>query len=295
MAESPYEIVVNERTHMVVETATRRCLGAAGSNFYRCWVFPLYTPSGLTVIQEFPFDHPFHTGAFVAQHPVRVGGREANFWASPPRRGHEDKLFVHVGRVDAPPGPEVKLHAHGARFVFRNLWRDEAEQPVLDEVRTIDLYSAGDATVCEMISEKIAAYGALEYPHTKFGSIGIRVEPRLLPAFGGTVLADNGRRGRAECVHEGQSEFVAYENDVAAEGIRRRFGVLMHILDPGVKGPWFIRDYGMALYDPTWAGSVTTPAGGSWTISLRIVAYDGPLTDERIARWCAAGAPDRSA
>ena len=36
-----------------------------------------------------------------------------------------------------------------------------------------------------MTSEKIATYGAATYPQTKFGSIGIRVEPRLLPVMGG--------------------------------------------------------------------------------------------------------------
>ena len=39
------------------------------------------------------------------------------------------------------------------------------------------------------------AYGAATYPQTKFGSIGIRVEPRLLPVMGGIVLGDDGRNG----------------------------------------------------------------------------------------------------
>ncbi|KKL75927.1 hypothetical protein LCGC14_2049980, partial [marine sediment metagenome] len=42
----PFDVVVNERTHMVVHRTTGRCLGAVGSNYYRCWVFPLYTPAG---------------------------------------------------------------------------------------------------------------------------------------------------------------------------------------------------------------------------------------------------------
>jgi len=50
MANSPFEIRLNARTHMVVESSTGRCLGGVGSNAQRSWVFPLYTPGGQTVI-----------------------------------------------------------------------------------------------------------------------------------------------------------------------------------------------------------------------------------------------------
>jgi len=100
--------------------------------------------------------------------------------------------------------------------------------------------------------------------------------------MGGIVIGDGNRRGNVEVVHEQDSDFVAYENALAGYG---RFGVLMTILDEGVRGPWFIRDYGMALYNPTWRQSISTPEGESWIISLRVVAYDGELTEERARRW----------
>ena len=61
----------------------------------------------------------------------------------------------------------------------------------------------------------------------------------------------------------------------------------MTILPVGepARGPWFIRDYGMALYNPTWRTTLSTPAGESWKISLRVVAYDGELTEAHAVRW----------
>ena len=59
----------------------------------------------------------------------------------------------------------------------------------------------------------------------------------------------------------------------------------MSILNEGIRGPWFIRDYGMALYNPTWTGDVSTPEGESWKVSLRVIAYDGELTTARAAQW----------
>ncbi len=280
--KSTFEVKINAKTHLVVQSDTGRCLGGVGANFYRPFVFPFYTPAGHTVVQEFAFDHPFHNGIFVGQGPVQVGEREAGFWASPPRRSFTDKVFEKLGRMDTQKTIDIP-QAEGVQFVQSVVWRDENEVPMIDEIRTVNLYALPDATVCDMTSEKIAAYGAVTYPQTKFGSIGIRVEPRLLPVMGGVVLADSGRRGGVEVVHESESDFVAYQNMLTGHG---QFGVLMSILDEGVRGPWFIRDYGMALYNPTWTGAISTPAGERWKISLRIIAYDGDLTRTRAENWC---------
>ncbi len=279
---SRLDVIVNQRTHLVVDRAAGRYLGAAGSNFYRNFVFPLYSPAGLTVLREFPFDHPFHTGLFVAQSPVAVAGRVGNFWGAPPLRSRDDHLGQHLGRIASPEVPRVSLSDDAARLVFQSTWLDENDQPLIDEVRTVDFRAVEDATVCEVASEKIARYGPVEYPQTKFGSIGLRVDPRLLPGAGGEILADAGRRGSAEVVHEQDSDYVAYEN---ALGGGRRFGVFMTIPDRGVRGPWFVRGYGLALYSPTLRRADRTAAGESWTIRLRVAAYDGSLTPERVGRW----------
>lgn len=280
---SNFEVKVNAKTHLVVESDTGRCLGGIGANFYRPFVFPFYTPAGHTVVQEFAFDHPFHNGVFVGQGPVKVGEREAGFWAAPPRRSFTDKIFENLGRMDTQKEIDIAPHAAGVQFIQKVIWRDENEEALIDEFRTINLYTLADATVCDITSEKIASYGAATYPQTKYGSIGIRVEPRLLPMMGGFVIADKGRSGAPEAVHEGESDFVAYQNRLTGHG---DFGVFMTILDEGIRGPWFIRDYGMALYNPTWTGSVSTPATERWKIALRVIAYDGELTAVRAEKWC---------
>ncbi|MDE0313364.1 MAG: PmoA family protein [Candidatus Poribacteria bacterium] len=280
---SNYEVIVNARTHLVVDTDAGRCLGGVGANFYRPFVFPFYTPAGHTVIQEFAFDHPFHNGIFVGQAPVKVGKREAWFWGAPPRRSFTDRLFEQLGRMETEKEIDIAPHADGVKFVQNIIWRDANEEPLIDEIRTVNLYSIAEGTVCEMTSEKIANYGAVEYPQTKYGSIGMRVEPRLLPVMGGVVIGDNNRRGKVEVIDENTSDFVAYQNQLPGHG---HFGVFMTILEEEIRGPWFIRDYGMALYNPTQTGPVSTPANGTWKIALRFVAYDGELTTARAEEWC---------
>ncbi len=271
-----FNVVVNQRTLLVVDQETKRCLGGLGSNAWRTFVFPLYTPGGHTVIQEYPFDHPFHNGFFVGQ-VVKVGNRESLFW-----HHNDGENRPEAGKVVNSQSPEVGLHPRGALFRLKHVWHGGDGEPVIDEIRTVNMYATDDATICEMTSEKISTYGDTEYPQTKYASIGIRVEPRLLPVMGGVIMADNNRKGNAEVVQEQDSDFVAYENDLSGRG---RFGVLMTILNKGIRGPWFIRDYGMALFNPTWRQAIRVPQGQSWSTSLRVVAYDGQLTQERVSTW----------
>jgi hypothetical protein len=270
--------------YLVTDPATGRCLGGVGANHYRPWVFPLYTPSGLTVIQEFPFDHPFHNGFWVAQGPIFLNGREVNFWPAPPMRKANEALFTHMGRMETVGKPAITPTANGVHFTLHVTWRDKAEQPVLDETRTIHLYRVDDATICDMVSAQTATYGDLRYAETKFGSIGIRVEPRLLPLLGGEILADGGRRGNADIAIDQECQYVAYENSLPGGG---RFGVLLTSLDEPrpQTGPWFIRDYGLAYYSPTRNREIMVAVGSTWQVGLRVVAYDGALRDNRAQRW----------
>jgi len=283
-----YQIQTNVQSHFV--KAGDRILGAYGTSFWRSWVYPFYTPSGRTVVENFPFDHPFHNGIFVGQNPVKVGGREGNFWAFPVKRSHDDHIMKKMGRMDPQGEPAAEVTDAGVRFTLKSIWRDEQEQPLVDEERTVVLRALPDATVCDMTSCKTAAHGAAEFSKTKFGSLGLRVEPRLLPPLGGQVIGcidGELRRGTAdEVANQKACDAVAYENEVPGIGV---CGLCLMILDnsasPDRRGPWFIRDYGMAMFNATQNESIAVPAGGAWTAALRVVAYDGALTSGRLAEW----------
>jgi hypothetical protein len=279
-----FKVIANKQNHLIFQTGTGRCLGGLAISHYRPWVFPLYTPSGVTVLQEAPPDHHFHNGLFVGQYPVVAGDREVNFWAVPPERVANDPLIRDVGRMAVEQTPSTFDDEAGFGFRLHVVWRDADEEPVLDEVRTVRFHVSDGATLCDMESRKTAAYGPVRFPPTKHGSIGMRVEPRLLPDFGAQVIGDGGRRGRADAVHEKDSAYVAYENDLAGHG---RFGVLMAPLAGSAEGVWFVRDYGMAMYDATLHTETALEQGQSWTVGLRVAAYDGALTDDLARHWIA--------
>jgi hypothetical protein len=51
---------------------------------------------------------------------------------------------------------------------------------------------------------------------------------------------------------------------------------------------WFIRDYGLATYNPMMEKPRQLAQGESFQVSLQVSAYDEPLTDERARRWLAS-------
>ena len=82
---------------------------------------------------------------------------------------------------------------------------------------------------------------------------------------------------------------MAYEAQPAGLG---RFGVCVQILSNSASdcrtGPWFIRDYGLAMFNATQADEVVVAEGETWEAALRVVAYDGAVSVARARAWEAA-------
>lgn len=280
--------------NMVMETATGRLLGGVGHNDLRAWCYPLNTPRGLGVTQEYPFDHAFHNGVFVAQARVVRGGVLSNFWVvHPDWRSPDAEVYNDLGQIRYRDRAQVTPLPAGYRFTYRSTWIGSDGAPVLDETRHFDLYAAADATVCDVTSRQTAAYGDLRIEANKHGTAGVRVQPQLLPPFGGRIVAGRGveiHRGSAdEAAFGKERDFVAYEAEPAGLG---RFGVCVLILDDTAHdrrtGPWFVRDYGLAMFNATMDDQVSIAEGDAWEIGVRVVAYDGAVSVERARSWAEA-------
>lgn len=296
-----YEIVKAqpwyEGTNLVCDSATRRILAGVGHNQHRAWAFPLNTPRGLNVLQEYAFDHAFHNGLFVGQGMVSLmGGELAQFWATTPdwRAEPHYPIYENIGQLRYGSAPQIALDLGEVRFTYQTVWQDDNGTPMFDEERVFRVWSTEDAVLCELSSRKRATYGQLEFRKTKYGSICARVQPQLLPALGGQILAGRDSqiyRGLAdEVAMDKPSDFVAYENNVPGLG---RFGLCLLIRENSASfegaeertGPWFVRDYGVTFFNPTIHRGISLSQGEEWVASLRAVAYDGALTLERVAAW----------
>jgi hypothetical protein len=295
---NPYKVVNAQPWYLganqVCDAVTGALLAGVGHNQHRAWAFPLHTPHGLNVLQEYAFDHAFHNGLFVGQGNVSLSGGElTQFWAPEPDwRGGDNIIFQHIGQLRYGAAPKCAISADGVSFTYQSVWKDENGAPMFDEERIFRVWAIEDAVLCELTSRKQATYGPLEFRKTKHGSICARVQTQLLPALGGQILAGRGeeiQRGHAdEVAMDMPCDFVAYENDVPGLG---RFGLCLLIRDnnasPERNAPWFVRDYGVTFFNPTMHQGISLSQGEEWSATLRAVAYDGALTLQRVASWSA--------
>ncbi len=295
MNESRYEtrqaLVDHTAGHYVIESATGRILAGVGHNPHRAWTFPLNTPNGHNVIQEHAFDHPFHNGIFVGQGYVMRGNQETNFWCTGPdfRKTH-NPVFLHIGQLRYPTAPDIEITDDGVTFTYKTTWCDENHDPMLEEVRRVHVWACDDATICDTYTTKTAAYGPVTFAANKYGSIGVRIQPQLLPPLGGQVVAGRDgelKRGTAgDVVGNFPCDFVAFE---AQPHGREPMGVCMAILDNSASsdrsGPWLVRDYGMVMFNATLNDSIPLEQDQAWQCALRVVAYDQPISLKRSQSW----------
>jgi hypothetical protein len=276
----------------VVEKETGRMLAGVGHNANRQWTFPLHTPRGFNVLQEYAFDHPFHNGIFVGQGKVHTGDRVAHFWSPwPDWRQPNNHIYRDIGllQYDRDEPASIDEHNGGFRFTYTTIWRDEQHEPVLDEVRTTEVRDGGDGTIVDVFTSKVATYGPVYYEANKHSTIGVRIQPQLLPFMGGSIIGGYGDRletGDEHLINGSSADFVAYQSDVPGFGT---VGVCLIVLENSAadhrQGPWFVRNYGMAMFNATMTDSIDSTMGETWTAGLRVIAYDDPISLERVANW----------
>lgn len=238
-----------------------------GHHFFRPWLFPLYTPGGQQVLQEFAFDHPFHNGCFLGWSPVRINGVDHNFWATPPQRSQPDPMMERLGRQRLEG--EIRTSREGAKLAatMSVSWEAHDGTPLLAEERVFTVYAGPRAHTVHVESTLRPVAGEVQLPVTKFAGLGVRLDPRLTQA-GGAVFSGNAGQGDAGLLHGLPSSFVGIE---ACHG-PHRFGLRIASRQAL---PWFVRGYGLVLLNPVTDSPRRLQAGEVLAQDITLVAHDG--------------------
>ena len=137
-----------------------RAIGALSVTHIRAYVYPLYTPAGVAVLQEYPPDHCHQQGIMVGQD--LLGGH--NFWAML-HRG----VPLNVQVVESQTEVETSPDEYGVTFVIRLIWRTMGGQNVIKEHRRVRFESWPDFSFTEITSTWEAAFGSIVCEQTKEG------------------------------------------------------------------------------------------------------------------------------
>jgi len=194
-----------------------------------CYVFPVYTPAGVSVLDDFPVDHYHHRGLFWSWPIVEVGGKRYDLWMN----------FTAKHRASGVPVTETG--ASGATLRATNYWEAEVKDIVREEVRMRVLPVQGNTRnidlelTWEALSEPVTLQGSAERGKS-YGGLSLRFAPRegtILRADGEVLTKDedlNPRRwAELEAVYGGKRAVVRVTPDPN---------------NPGAPHQWCLRSYG---------------------------------------------------
>lgn len=237
-----------------------RLIGGYNAVELRSYVFPLYTPAGVLVVQEAPPDHPHHQGIWAG---LEIDGHDLWNAGSFGKARHR--------QTNPLPLAELKptVDESGVTFAHEIRWETEDGAPLPYEQRSVRVFTADDCTRVDWQSE----FSALDQPvtlgQTKEAGVAVRVPPHWETSFGGVIRNAAGAVGEAACF-DSDSPWLSIEGSA---GNGQAAGVVL--LPRSQPCPWFTRDYGCHVYNPLRHGAVHLQTGESFELALTVLAYDG--------------------
>lgn len=246
--------------------------------------FPLRSPSGKDLVEEFPEKDPHHRAMWIADRVQLGDGPDVDFyhcWKNLVDAKDKTKGYKHFMRQVAMPTCEVRDGRGHLRTQLR--WLVDGRQPVLDDDRTLVVTSlgAGEALL-DLTWSLTANYGAVKF-HSDWIHYAwpyLRVHPRFCANGGGVLVDDVGRRTQAAT--NGQfANWVDYSNTI--DGVAE--GVAVFLPQDGEWRKWLTRDYG--TFGPRrpepWNGTKFTLAQGeAVTGKVRLFVHRGDAASESI-------------
>lgn len=194
-----------------------------------CYIFPAYTPAGVSPLDDFPQDHWHHRGLFWAWPIVQTGGKQYDLWMQLTASDRSSKA------------PSVSAGAGQAKLEADNTWEAGGRDIVRENLRLIVLPARDnsrdmDATLTwEAIHDPVTLEGSAESGKS-YGGFSARFAPRedtIVRADGKVVQKDEDRNPR----HWAELEGVY-------GGKRALLRITPDEKNPGAPYQWCLRSYG---------------------------------------------------
>jgi hypothetical protein len=222
------ELQEGGKTALVYNYGPQLKQGAPESKRRCCYFFPVYTPAGVSLLDDFPQDHWHHRGLFWSWPIVETGGKRYDIWMDFTAKHRTVKKSSNASAGEAVMTAENVWEAGGADIV-RETVRMKA-LPVHGNTRDLDLELTWEA-----ISAPVTLQGSAEAGKS-YGGLSARFAPRegtVVRADGQTITRDEDRNPRKwaelEAVYGGKRAVLRITPDEK---------------NPGAPHQWCLRNYG---------------------------------------------------
>ena len=282
---SPYETTSHSRRLKV--SWRDRDIIALSQGVFRAYIYPVFTPAGMSVTAEAPVDHPHQQsitvgtdrfdayGAATDEHPVA----SYNFYMDETYRG------LAPGRILSRSVDSTEVAEKHLRLVQTIDWQgppdwsDPGGFTVAEETRTIDVYPGDVANIIDIRSRLTPTEWDIRVGGTVHGYFVVRLADGLRSVDGGTLVDSEGRTGAARI--RGQRADWVDCSGKAPHG--QKAGVAVFPYPTAGSDHWHLSDWGFMMVNPFRDEARRINRGDSVETAMRIVAHDGDANEAGVA------------
>lgn len=259
-----------------------RPIAALSQNAYRAYIYPLFTPSGVSVTAESPIDHPHHNSVTVgADHFdcffVYDGHRTErgtyNFYVNETFQGRATGRIASVS-VDSQETDDATL-----RIVQRLEWQGPVEwgapnrRVLAKETRTIDIRTSETSNILDIRSRLEPTDWDIVIGPTRHAYFTVRMADGLRVVDGGKIRDEDGR-STVEDINSNSAAWV----DMSATGPHGHVvGVTVVSHPSSLPTGWYVHEWGTVAVNPFLHEEVSIRRGEALELSVTVVAHDGPM------------------
>ena len=250
---------------------------------FKPYVERLYTPSGINVLRDAPYDHLHHHGLMFA---VEVDG--ADFWGETPKDGKQTGSAPQVVRSDTIQGLNRTVLSHDLQW-----YAMEAKSPSVEEARRIEAYRGKDlnASLITWRSELRAPAdrASVSLGGRPYFGLGMRFVPTM--DKGDDFFNAEGKTGFKD-TNDIKSRWLAYSAKAVDKPVT--IAVFDHPRNPRFPAVWFTMNDPFSYISITPGlhhETMTLKRGEPLTFRYGVALWDGrPQADEvekLYRRWVA--------
>ena len=270
-------------------------------------MYPLYSPEGAPLTTESPIDHPHHNSIVVSADVFFVKLPPLVPKMSPLTEEATYNLYVNnvfqgraPGRIWVADTTSEEISESHLRVTQDIEWQGPEEwgappavpgpfgrRVLARETRTYDIHPGRVANVVDLRTELRPTDWDITIGPTRHAYVTVRVEDRIRPINGGTLVDSEGRHGE-DAVTGNVADWVDMSGP-ASYGKRAGIALMPHPSASGIpyesgkEIPWYGASYGTMLINPFQREPGLINRGDEVSLGVRILAHDGDAAEADIA------------
>ena len=256
-------------------------------NDYRNYIYPLFTPSGISLTAESPIDHPHHQSISIgADHfncylpfgDDKFEEANYNFYVNYTFQGRAP------GRIISKSIENKEITENHLRVIQTLFWQGPEEwgapnrRHVATEKRVIDIYPGQNSNIVDITSILHPTKWEIKIGPTRHGYFTIRLADGLRMVDGGTLWNSDRLTGQ-EVLSNVNSQWIdAY----GPSYMGHKVGLAIFPYGNTGYDSWGISDYGIITINPLLNKKYTLRKDSAIEFAVRIVAHEGDTYEAKI-------------